>query len=126
MGQNNSRRVSHDIDDSPNTFRDDQLRQILDDIDEELTGKGYTEILRSGVFVDEMKIWDEPTNNPTPNPDAILRKHIFFTRAGSFISSILTNYYTTDGLEIIAASTETYVRDVGKRVLSINTVITRP
>ena len=126
MGQNNSRRVSHDIDRSPNIFRDDQLRRIIDDINEEMTGKGYTELFYTGGFVSEVKVWSEPTNNPSPNPNALLRKHEVYTRTNNFVSSISTDYYGEDGVTIVANVLESFVRAANKQVLSIDTVITRP
>jgi hypothetical protein len=124
MGQDNSRRISHDIDNKPNTFRDDQLRQIIDDIDEEISGKGYSEVLRSGVFVSEIKIWSEPTNNPSPNPNAKLRTIEVFTRTGVFITSSVKGYYDESEV-IIATATTTYVRAVNNQIVSTNTIIAR-
>lgn len=151
MGQNNSRRISHDLDRNPNTFRDSDLRQIIDDIDEEISGKGYSEVLRKGVFVSEIeignepinnllpnpnaklrkgvfvseiKIWSEPTNNPLPNPDAKLRTHEIFTRTGTFITSSIKNYYDESEI-LVATATTTYVRAVNNQIVSTNTVIER-
>lgn len=124
MGQDNSRRISHDIDNKPNTFRDDQLRQIIDDIDEEISGKGYNEVLRSGVFVSEIKIWSEPTNNPSPNPNAKLRTHEVFTRTGVFVTSSVKGYYDESEV-LVATATTTYVRAVNNQIVSTNTIIAR-
>ena len=124
MGQDNSRRISHNVDSSPNTFRDDQLRQIIDDIDEEMSGKGYNEVLRDGVFVSNIKVWSEPTNNPSLNPDAKLRTHEVFTRTGVFVTSSVKSYFDEEQA-LIATATTTYVRAANNLIVSTDTVISR-
>ena len=125
MGQNNSRRISHDVDLKQNTFRDDQLRQIIDDLEEESSGLGYSEIIRSGPFVSKIITWDRPTNNPSPDPDAIKRTETTFTRTGAFVDSILKEIYNEEGTAVIAKTDITFVRDASQRTVSANVVNTR-
>lgn len=124
MGQNNSRRISHTLEAPlrPNVFRDDQLRQIINDLSEEDSGVGFSEIIRSGAFVTKITIWDRPTNNPTPDVDAIKRTETVFNRTGAFIDTIVKTVFSEDGVAAVATTTATVTRDGSNRAAFIEVV----
>lgn len=125
MGQTNTERVSHDVDKSPNTFRDDQMNQIIDDIGEELTGKGFIEAIYLDPpdqnFIDQIIVWDAPAKNKK-------RSETTFSRSGpvAFITSIVTDTFNEDGTAVIATTTTTITLSGSKQFLSSNTVTVRP
>ena len=61
-GGKNSSRVNHDIDQKQNTFRDDNLKQILNDVNEDMEGIGFSEVVYKSppqqVFVDKIIVWE--------------------------------------------------------------------
>jgi hypothetical protein len=123
MGQTNSRRVSHKIEDLPNSFRDDQLRQILNDLDEENTGKGYSEVeyLGSTPFVDKIVTYED--NSKT-------KKRAETTFAYSplpFVQTITKVTYDEEtGTSIVATTTATVNYNANKTVNYVDVVNTRP
>ena len=118
MSQKNSRRVSHDIDTKQNVFRDDHLRQIIDDLSEEDTGKGYNEVQRTGVFVDKIIVWED---------DQKLKKRTetTFSRTGAFIDEIVKEFYSEDGSAVISTITATVSRAGNKQVTYVDVVTAR-
>lgn len=118
MGANNSRRISHDVDNKQNLYRDDQMRQILDDLDEETSGKGYSEIIRTGPFVSKIILWADTTQDRK-------RYVLTFTRNGAFVSSVLKEIYSEDGTYIISTLTINITRDTANRALYANAVTNR-
>lgn len=119
MGQKNTRRTSHTLEDLPNSFRDDQLRQIIDDLDEENSGLGYSEIIKTGAFVSKITVWNAPSKD-------FKRTEALFTRTGPFVNSITKNIYEEDGSGIIAVTTATITRNGNNTVAFVNVVNTRP
>ena len=120
MGQTNSKRVSHTVTDSPNTFRDDHLKQILNDLGEEDTGAGFSEILKTGVFTDKIIVW-------TDSGKTKKRSETTFTRAGPFLSTIVKEIFDeADGLIKKSTSTGTFTRDGQNLVLDATVTNTRP
>jgi len=118
MGQNNTERLSHTIESLPNTFRDDQLRQIIDDLNEEETGKGVSEVTRTGAFVTNITVWKTVAKTQK-------RTETVFNRTGPFINSIVKTIYSEDGTSSVATITATITRDVNKRVTDVNVVTAR-
>lgn len=125
MGQRNSNRVSHEIESLPNSFRGDRLKQILDDLNEEDTGAGFSEVIRTGAFVTKITVWDRPNNNPTNDPAAIKRTEATFTRVGAFVSQIVKNTYSQDGLTVIATTTADVTRSGSNQAVFVDVVNTR-
>ena len=121
MGQNNSRRVSHNVDSQQNVFRDDQLRQIIDDLAEEDTGKGFSEVSYNGVFVSQIITWEDDNK-------AKKRSQIDFTYLPSspFIETIVKTIYDEEtGLTAVATVTATVTYNANKTVDTADVVTAR-
>jgi len=120
MSQTNSKRVSHKLTDAPNLFRDDQVNQILNDLGEEDSGAGFSEILKTGVFTDQIIVW-------TDSGKTQKRTETTFNRTGPFITSIVKEVFDhEEGLIKVATSTATFTRDGQNLVLDATVVNTRP
>ena len=123
MGQTNSKRVSHNVTSKPSVFRDDTLKQVIDDIEEELFDKGYVEVAaRTGVFIDQIDVWD--TSSKT-----LKRADLTFSRSVSppFIDECVMQVYDeADGTTVVSTTTITITRDGNKQITSIDSVTTRP
>ena len=119
MGQTNSKRISHVLTTSPNLFRDDQLEQILNDLGEEDSGAGFSEILKTGVFTDKIIVWDSPSKNKK-------RTETTFNRSGIFITSIVKEVFDEDGAIKVSTSSASFTRDVQNFVIDATVVNTRP
>ena len=122
MGQDNSKRISHAIEDKQNVFRGDDLSQIINDLAEEDSGLGFSEIVRTGAFVSKITVWDKPTNNPAPDPTAIKRTETIFNRTGVFVNSIFKSVYSEDGTSVIATITATVSRTGSNQVAFVEVV----
>lgn len=124
MGQTNSRRISHTLSDVPSTFRDDQLQQILNDIDEHISGKGYCEIgyIGNTPFISQVTVYKD-------NSKTLRRADTQLTYVDDnppFIQSTITRIYDeNDGNTIVAIITETINYNANKSVNFINTSIVR-
>lgn len=122
MGQSNSNRVSHNLESLPNTFRDDQLHQILNDIDEELTGMGFSELVYSGVFISGINVYTDATKVKK-------RTDVVFTYEGvtPFLQVVTRRVYDEDtGLTVVATSTATITYNPNRTVKDVTVVDTRP
>lgn len=119
MGQNNSNRISHLIEALPNTFRDDQLEQILNDLNEEDSGKGYSEVIRTGAFVTSIIAWSDVSKTKK-------RTEATFTRTGPFVSSITKVTYSEDGTSIVSTISGTVTRTGNNEVAYVDVALTRP
>ena len=118
MGQD-SNRISHPIGDRPNVFRDVRLEQILDDINEEITGAGFCEVTRTGVFIDKVTLWDAPAKNKK-------RSESVFTRSGPFITQVVRDIFNDiDGTVGVARTTTTVSRDGSNRITDVESVDVR-
>lgn len=126
MGQNNTERISHKVEDLPNTFRSDELKEGINDLDEEIMGLGFSEVIRTGAFVSKITVWDRPTNNPTPDPAAIKRSESIFNRTGPFVDSIVKTTYKADGVTPASVVTSTITRDGSNRTVFVDTGNVRP
>lgn len=123
MGQTNSKRVSHTLEELPNTFRDDTLKRILNDIDEEMAGKGYSEVeyLVATPFVTKITTWETAAKLKK-------RTEVNFTYSPlPFVSQIVKDYYDDEtGTTIISTITADVVYNPNKTVDTITSTITRP
>lgn len=123
MGQTNSNKVSHKLIDLPNTFRDDQLAQILNDIDEEESGKGFSEVFYvvGKPFVLQIITWKDPTKTQK-------RYQIDFTYTPlPFVSQIVKQVFDQDDDSITRSTlTADIVYNANKSVKSVDVTITRP
>jgi len=123
VGQTNSRRVSHNISVEPNTFRDVDLSQILNDIDEEESGKGYSELeyLPGKPFVSRIITYVDQTKQKK-------RSVVDFTYSPQpFVSLIVRSWYDQDDDSLVVSTiTATVNYNANKSVQSINIVTTRP
>ena len=120
MGQTNSKRVSHKVSTAPNLFRDDHLKQILNDLGEEDSGAGFSEILKTGVFTNKIIVW-------TDSGKTQKRTETTFTRTGVFMTTIVKEVFDeVDGTIVMATSTATFGRDGQNFVISATVGNTRP
>ena len=121
MGQTNSKRVSHTLTDGPNSFRDDHMKQIINDIDEELFDRGFVEVIRSGVFITTINVWKTSSK-------LIKRADVVFDRTGDppFINECVVQVYDeVDGTIVKSTTTTTIVRTGNKQISSIDTSTVR-
>lgn len=123
MGQTNSNKVSHKLSNLPNTFRDDQLNQILNDIDEEESGKGFSEVsyVSGKPFVSQIVTWKTPAKIQK-------RYQIDFTYTPlPFVSQIVKQVFDQDDDSItVSTLTADVVYNANKSVKSVDVTITRP
>lgn len=119
----NSERISHKLESQPNYFRDDQLQQIINDLCEEDTGKGFSEMAYVGVgspFISTLTTWDSA---------AKLKKRTLTTfnySPSPFISTIVKNYFDEEtGLVIVATLTATVTYNTNKTVKDVDVQIAR-
>lgn len=118
----NSERVSHKLEDQPNYFRDDQLNQIINDLCEEDTGKGFSEITYQGAtpFINTLTTWDSA---------AKLKKRTLTTFNYSpvpFVSTIVKQYFDeVTGLVVVATLTATVTYNTNKTVKDVDVQIVR-
>ena len=122
MGQTNAKRVSHEIETLPNTFREDDLFNILNDIDEENAGKGYSEVsyIGSTPFVSKITTWDDNTKTR-------LRTDVTFTYTPlPFVSNIQKDYYGNDGVTIVCVLNAVVNYNANKTVNFVDVTLTRP
>jgi len=123
MGQTNTRRVSHNIIQNLNTYRDVDLNQILNDIDEEESGRGYSEVeyVLGKPFVSTITTYVDQTKQQK-------RSVIDFTYSPiPFVSQIVKQWYDEDDDSIVVSSmTATVSYNANKSVQSVNLVVSRP
>lgn len=125
MADTNSKRISHEIEVLPSTFRKDNLQQIINDLSEEDTGLGFNKIIRTGVFVTSTETW---TQDPLTFPStAKLRTKIVYNRTGVFVNSIVKEIFDEEtGTIVISTVTITFVRTGTNAVSSAAVGVTRP
>lgn len=119
MGQNNTERISHNLEGLPTTFRDDQLYQIINDLGEEDSGKGYSQVLRTGPFVTSIIVWLD-SGMTKKRTDAVI------SRTGAFVTSIVKRIYDEDGVAVVSTITATVTRAGDNTISFVNVGITRP
>lgn len=118
MAQQNTERISHTLEKAPNVFRDDQLEQVINDITEEETGKGFSEVVRTGVFVDKIIVWQDLSKTKK-------RTETTFNRTGVFVDQIVKEFFDEEtGLVKIATTTANITR-IGSFVSEVEVLNTR-
>lgn len=121
MGQVNTARISHEIEVNPNVFRDDQLQQIINDLGEEDTGAGYSEVayLTGTPFVDKITLWESDSKTKK-------RSEIQLSYTGAFVTGIVKTFYDEDtGTSPVAYTTVTVTLNANKTIASVDVVNTR-
>ena len=107
----------------PNSFRDSELFRIINDLDEENMGWGWSEVERTppSPFVDKITTYDDD-----PGSGGKKRTETIFTRTGAFVSQITKNVYDQDGTTIKAVITADVTRTGNSQVNIVNVQVTRP
>ena len=123
MGQTNSKRISHELDSHQNTYRDDQLDQILNDIDEDENGIGFSE---TGFIVGTPFIAQIITY--ADNTKIQKRSQVDFTYTPvPFVTTIVKQVFDNDDDSItIATITATVSYNANRTVKDVNVITTRP
>lgn len=120
MGQRDTDRIEHDNENAPTTFRQGTLDKILDELSEEDAGEGFSEVIKSGVFVSQLRVWADPSMTRK-------RTQTEFTRSGPFMSSIIKRYYDDDtGTTQVSSVTVTITRNPDNTVADVTVVRSRP
>ena len=112
MGKPDSSRIQHDLEDMPNTFRNDDLEQIINDLNEEDAGKGFSEAFYVGAtpFIDKIINWDAPAKNKK-------RSEVQFGYNPSpFIETIVKTIFDEDGTAVISTISATITYNANKTV----------
>ena len=118
MGQTNTERISHNLATVPVWGRADDAQQLLNDLFEEDSGKGYSQVIRTGPFVTTINVWSD-------NTMTLKRSDTVVTRTGSFISSIVKKTYNDEGIQV-STITATVTRAGDNSVSFVNVAVTRP
>jgi hypothetical protein len=120
MGSTDTNRIDHDFEKSPTTFRDRRLDTIIEDLNEEESGAGFSEVVRTGVFVDLIIVWDSPAKSK-------MRTRTDFTRTGPFLTTATKKIYDEDtGLIQIASISVTVARNADQSIKDVSVARTRP
>jgi len=113
----NSTRVRHIIVDT--LFRKDDLYNILNDLAEEDAGKGFSEVIKTGVFVTRIDVYSDVTKT-------LLRTSTDINRVGVYTSNIQKRIYADDGVTLVATLNADINRDGGNNtVISIDATVIR-
>lgn len=121
MAQQNTNRISHDVDAEQNVFRDDQLERIINDLGEEDTGKGFSETsyVGSTPFIDQITTYDSAAKN-------YVRSIVDFTYSPlPFIGQIVKTVYNKDGTNAVATITAVVTYNTNKTIKDVNVVTAR-
>ena len=123
MGDTNTKRIEHPVDEEPNSYRGRSLKQIINDLGEEDTGKGFSEIIKnvSPPFVGSIITWAD-------NTKTLKRTETTFNRDGQgvFVESIVKEILADDGTTVLSTITTLLNRDGNKQVTSADVTVTRP
>lgn len=123
MGNTNTKRVSHTLENLPNTFRSDDLRQILDDMDEEESGRGFSEVTYVGgtPFVSQIITYKDNTKTQK-------RSQVDFTYSPQpFVGTIAKQIFDNDDDSITVATISAIILyNANKSVRSVDVITTRP
>ena len=123
MGQDNSNKISHKLEDMPNTFRDDQLQQILNDINEEEVGLGFSEVsyVAATPFVAQILTWQD--NNKLQKRSVVNFTYSPLPFVTLIVKQIFDDY---DDSITVATLTATVNYNTNKTVKSVDIVTSRP
>lgn len=120
MGQFDTERIEHRNERAPTTYRQRFLDKILEELSEEDAGQGFSEVIKTGVFVSQIVVWVDPTKTRK-------RTQTEITRTGPFVSSIIKRYYDDDdGTTQVASVTATVTRDANNMVSGVEVTRARP
>jgi len=118
MGQTNTERISHNLATVPVWGRADDAQQLLNDLFEEDSGKGYSQVIRTGPFVTTINVWTSPGMTQ-------LRTAATISRTGAFVSNIVKFFYNDEGVQV-STITATVTRAGDNSVSFVNVAVTRP
>lgn len=118
MGNKNTERVEHNLHSLPSTARTNALSQVLNDLEEYIHGSGFQELTRTGVFVTLIEWWDAPAKNK-------LRASTVITRAGVFVTSVVTQVFDQVAGTTLIATVTTTINRTGPVVNDITTAVVR-
>jgi hypothetical protein len=96
------------------------MKQIVNDLGEEDTGAGFSEIFKTGVFTTKIILWEDATKTKK-------RTETTFNRVGAFMSTIVKEVFDEEeGLIKVATSSASFTRDGQNLVLDATVLNTRP
>ena len=115
MGQTNARRVGLNVDTFINYARDDNARAALEDLFEEDTGAGYSEIAyTNNVFVSQFETYTDATKTE-------LRTRISFSyNPLPFVETVTKEYFKDGSLTAYRTLTATFSYNANKTVNNID------
>jgi len=119
MGQTNTERISHLRTILPNTFRHEDLFRILNEMDFEEQGAGFSEVIRSGVFTTKITLWASPAKTKKLTETV-------FNRTGVFVSSIVKQFFDDETGSVVEATVTATFNRTGPFVTGVSVDITRP
>lgn len=111
---------THDLTAMPSTFRDGSTEQILNDLGEEDSGKGFTEVTYIGAFVSNITTWWSAAKTKKRTEVDLTYSPVPFT------STVVKRFYDEDGVAVVSTVTSTVTYNANKTVQNIDTVVTRP
>lgn len=119
MGQQNTDALEHLLDEFVNSFRDGELAQVINDLDEESTGQGYSEVLRTGPFTDTIITWNSAAKTKK-------RAETDFIRSAAFITDVVKVIYDEElGTTVMATIAATITRTGNNFVNTVDVQVTR-
>ena len=114
MAQGNSKRISHDLEEENNTFRQDDLQNILTDVDQDLNDIGFQEVTRDGNnFVTNIIIWTDSGKTKK------LLEFDYVRTSPPFLDSFTKKVYAKDGVTVASTVTQTATRNANKTINQI-------
>jgi len=120
VGDVNSKRISHEVENLPTVFRKDNLQQIINDLAEEDIGIGFTELIKTGIITDKIISWLNSSKTQK-------RSETTLTRTGAFVSSFKKEIFDEEtGITKIATINGTVNRSGNNDVISVDVSVTRP
>jgi hypothetical protein len=118
--QSDSQRIAHDVEKLPSTARLPNVYQQLNDLEEENSGAGYTDVTYTGPFVTGMTTWESVAK-------ALKRSDVVFAYSGPFVTTIVKRYFDeATGTAVVSTATSTISYTANKQVDKVTTVTTRP
>lgn len=116
MAQKNTERIEHELETLPNTFRKPRLEDILNDIDEESTGKGFSETTYVGgntPFIQKIETYKTSSKQ-------ILRSEVRFTYSPlPFVSQIEKDIMNEEGTAVVVRITAAFTYNTNKTLKDV-------
>jgi len=125
VSDTNDSRVTHDLQTQPNAYRDFDVAQILNDLGEEDTGLGFSEIIKATApdppFVSKLITWSDSSKTKK-------RAETTFNRDanGVFVQSVVKEIFNENGSSVVATINTVLNRDGNNQVISADVTVTRP